>query len=161
MPLPESPRGSTSTHNLRTNLSGLLEYKYSPETPKKLPAREAMFRGFMREDGRVGIRNEIWIINTVGCVNRISEKIASIANGRFSGRVDGVYTFAHPYGCSQLGDDHTRTQAILKNMVNHPNAGGVLVLGLGCENNNIPEFKKVLGDWNENRVKFLNVRRGR
>ena len=145
------------THNLRTNLSGLLDYEYRPEPVPVLPKKEGMFRGFVRENGRVGIRNEIWIVNTVGCVNKIAEKIAKIATDRYPGRVDGVFTFVHPYGCSQLGGDHTHTQDVLKNMVNHRNAGGVLVLGLGCENNNIPEFKKVLGTWDDNRVKFLNT----
>lgn len=155
------PGQHVHTHNLRTNLSGLLEYRYMPELPAKLPAKEATFRGFVREDGRVGTRNEVWIVNTVGCVNKIAERIAGIANERHSGngpdQVDGVYTFVHPYGCSQLGDDHTHTQGMLKNMVRHPNVGGVLVLGLGCENNNITEFKKVLGSWDESRVKFLSV----
>ena len=146
------------THNLRTNLRGLLEYKYQPEeNASHLPKKQGAFRGFVRKDGLVGIRNEIWIVNTVGCVNKIAERIAKIANEQWSRRVDGIFTFVHPYGCSQLGDDHTHTQDVLANMVRHPNAGGVLVLGLGCENNNIPEFKQVLGKWDDNRVKFLNA----
>jgi len=155
------PGQHVHTQNLRTNLSGILDYEYRPEPVPALPKKEGTFRGFVREDGRVGIRNEIWIVNTVGCVNKIAERIAKIANDRYSvngsGRVDGVFTFVHPYGCSQLGGDHVHTQNVLKNMVNHPNASGVLVLGLGCENNNIPEFKKVLGNWDDNRVKFLNT----
>ena len=145
------------THNLHTNLHGLLEYEYQPETMAALPRKQGTFPGYVRSDGLVGIRNEIWIVNTVGCVNKIAEKIVRLANERNNGRVDGIYTFVHPFGCSQLGDDHGFTQSILKNMVNHPNAAGVLVLGLGCENNNIPEFKQILGDWDDERVKFLNT----
>jgi len=145
------------THNLRTNLRGLLEYEYKPEEFVPLPKQLGTFCGYVRSDGRVGIRNEIWIVNTVGCVNKIAERIVKIANERFKGRTDGIFTFVHPFGCSQLGDDHGFTQDVLKNMVGHPNAAGVLVLGLGCENNNIPEFKEVLGSWDDERVKFLNA----
>ena len=102
--------------------------------------------GYVRENGDVGIRNEIWIVNTVGCVNKVAERIAAAT---------GAFHFPHPFGCSQLGDDQEITQKILKGMVNHPNAAGVLVLGLGCENNNVEVFKKVLGETNPKRVKFL------
>ena len=136
------------TENVKTGLSDILEYEYNPklsetEKPEKIPT----FMGYRRENGDVGIRNEIWIINTVGCVNKTA-KILSEKTGAFC--------FEHPYGCSQLGDDHKTTQKILAGLVKHPNAGGVLVLGLGCENNNIGEFKKVLGEVNPKRVKFLN-----
>ena len=137
------------THNVKTNLSGNLEYAYEPkfyDTPA-VPT-DRTFMGYVRENGDVGIRNEIWIVNTVGCVNKISQKLAELTGARY---------FPHPFGCSQLGDDQTITQKILRGMVNHPNAAGVLVLGLGCENNNIDVFKKVLGDYNPNRVKFLNT----
>ena len=155
---PIQPGEHVHTHNLKTNLSGLLEYTYDP-TPasQNVQAPQATFQGYVRKDNQVGIRNEIWIINTVGCVNKIAEKIAVEANRRHTGRVDGVYTFVHPYGCSQLGDDHVYTQSILKNLANHPNAAGVLVLGLGCENNHIEEFKQVLGKWDDDRLKFLNT----
>jgi len=145
------------THNLRTNLRGLLEYDYQPEAAAVLPHKQGTFPGYVRSNGLVGIRNEIWIINTVGCVNKIAERIVKQAEKRNNGRVDGIYTYVHPFGCSQLGDDHGFTQDILKNMVKHPNAAGVLVLGLGCENNNIPEFKQTLGEWDKERVKFLNA----
>lgn len=137
------------THNVKTNLSGNLEYTYEPkfyDTPAEPTDRT--FTGYVRENGDVGIRNEIWIVNTVGCVNKISQKLAELTGARY---------FPHPFGCSQLGDDQTVTQKILRGMVNHPNAAGVLVLGLGCENNNIDVFKKVLGDYNPDRVKFLNT----
>ena len=137
------------TQNVKTNLNDKLEYKYEPEfydIPKV--SSDLTFMGYVREDGSVGIRNEIWIINTVGCVNKVAEKLASIT---------GAYFFPHPFGCSQLGEDQGITQKILKGLVCHPNAGGVLVLGLGCENNNIKVFKTILGDYNPNRVKFLNT----
>ena len=136
------------THNVKTNLSGNLEYSYEPkfyDTPA-VPT-DRTFMGYVRENGDVGIRNEIWIVNTVGCVNKIAQKIAERTGAKY---------FPHPFGCSQLGDDQTITQLILRGMVNHPNAAGVLVLGLGCENNNIDVFKKVLGEYNPERVKFLN-----
>ena len=137
------------THNVKTNLSGNLEYTYEPVF-YDIPAEEQgrTFMGYVRENGDVGIRNEIWIVNTVGCVNKSSQRIAELTGARY---------FPHPFGCSQLGDDQTTTQLILRGMVNHPNAAGVLVLGLGCENNNIEVFKKVLGDYNPERVKFLNT----
>lgn len=136
------------SHNVKTNLSGNLEYVYEPvELNSKKIKTDKTFLGYIRENGDVGIRNEIWIINTVGCVNKVAKKIAELT---------GAKHFEHPFGCSQLGGDHKTTQLILKGLVNHPNAAGVLVLGLGCENNNIPEFKKVLGEYNEKRVKFLN-----
>ena len=136
------------THNVKTNLSGNLEYTYNYKDYGIEPvACERTFMGYVRPDGNVGIRNEIWIVNTVGCVNKVAQKLAEKTGARY---------FTHPFGCSQLGEDQTVTQLILKGMVNHPNAAGVLVLGLGCENNNISEFKKVLGEYNPDRVKFLN-----
>ena len=142
-------------HNLKTNLSGMLDYMYEPTEIPVLPATSGTFMGYKRADGSVGIRNEIWIVNTVGCVNKPAERIAAEANRRFAGRTDGVFTFVHPYGCSQLGDDHVHTQEVLAGLVKHPNAAGVLVLGLGCENNTIKSFREILGEVDENRVKFL------
>ena len=136
------------THNIITNLRGNLEYTYNyKDYGIEYNPSDRTFMGYVREDGTVGIRNEIWIVNTVGCVNKIAQKLAEKTGARY---------FSHPFGCSQLGDDQSVTQLILKGMVNHPNAAGVLVLGLGCENNNIDVFKSVLGTYNENRVKFLN-----
>ena len=137
------------THNVKTNLKGNLEYTYEPvfyDIDEESQGRT--FMGYVRDNGDVGIRNEIWIVNTVGCVNKVSEQLAKLTGARF---------FPHPFGCSQLGDDQSITQKILCGMVNHPNAAGVLVLGLGCENNNIEVFKKVLGEWDDARVKFLNT----
>lgn len=136
------------THNLKTNLSGEIEYKYNyADYGVKRHGSDITFDGYVRANGDVGIRNEIWIVNTVGCVNKIAQKLAEKTGARY---------FPHPFGCSQLGGDQRTTQLILRGMVNHSNAGGVLVLGLGCENNNISVFKEVLGDYDENRVKFLN-----
>ena len=137
------------SHKMKTNLSGNIEYEYNPQyTPITHIDCDKTFMGYVRENGDVGIRNEIWIINTVGCVNKLAKKLADMT---------GAICFEHPFGCSQLGDDQKTTQLILKGLVNHPNAAGVLVLGLGCENNNIAEFKKVLGKYNADRVKFMNA----
>ncbi|MBQ9860123.1 MAG: altronate dehydratase [Clostridia bacterium] len=136
------------THNVKTNLAGNLEYTYSYKDYGIQPVDSALtFMGYRRENGDVGIRNEVWIVNTVGCVNKIAERLSALTGAR---------SFPHPFGCSQLGDDQRTTQLILRGMVNHPNAGGVLVLGLGCENNNIALFKEILGEYDPKRVKFLN-----
>lgn len=136
------------THNLKTNLSEKLSYTYEPVSYELSKMPEYTINAYVRENGEIGIRNDIWIINTVGCVNKIAEKLSALT---------GALCFTHPYGCSQLGDDHKVTQQILKGLIMHPNAGGALVLGLGCENNNIATFREMLGPVNENRVKFLNA----
>ena len=136
------------THNVKTNLGANLEYTYDyKDYGIKNVDTDLCFDGYVRENGEVGIRNEIWIITTVGCVNKVAERIAALT---------GAKHFPHPYGCSQLGDDQGVTQKILCGMINHPNAAGVLVLGLGCENNNISEMKAALGVYDPRRVKFLN-----
>lgn len=145
-------------HNMKTNLGELLEYHYEPVKQVIQPADDRMtFQGYRRPDGKVGVRNEIWIIPTVSCVNRNIQLIAQQSEKLIQGKeqVDGVFAITHPYGCSQLGEDHQHTQRILADLVNHPNAGGVLVVGLGCENNHMEAFKKILGDYNSERVKFL------
>lgn len=142
-------------HNTKTNLSSTLEYTYNQKLKDIPVTRKDTFMGYVRKNGEVGIRNEVWIVNTVGCVNGVSNAIVKEANAKFGDKVDGIYNFVHPYGCSQLGEDHENTQKLLKGMVNHPNAAAVLVLSLGCENNNIDEFKKVLGEWDDERVKFF------
>ena len=137
------------THNMKTNLSDCLEYEFSGDfAPMERVKTERTFLGYVRENGDVGIRNEVWIINTVGCVNKVAKRLAELT---------GAYHFEHPYGCSQLGDDHNMTAKILAALVHHPNAAGVLVLGLGCENNNIAEFKKSIGEYDARRVRFLNI----
>lgn len=142
-------------HNIKTALGDLLEYTYEPVKTDVTKTAEATFLGYNRADGRVGVRNEVWVIPTVGCVNNIATAMAGAANGRIKGSVDEVVAFPHPYGCSQMGDDQEHTRTILADLINHPNAGGVLVLGLGCENSNIGELKKYIGNYDENRVKFL------
>ena len=134
------------SHNVKTNLGDNMEYVFEPEYYEQPQAEERFFMGYEREDGSVGIRNDVWIVNTVGCVNNSAKLIAKETGAKY---------FPHPFGCSQLGDDQSVTQKILRGMIHHPNAGGVLVLGLGCENNNIDEMKKILGDVNEKRVRFL------
>lgn len=136
------------TDNIRTALGEKLEYIYAPDFCDIPPQKPAEIMAYVRENGDVGIRNDIWIIPTVGCVNGAARRLAEAT---------GAAALTHPYGCSQLGGDHATTQKILRGLVNHPNAAGVLVLGLGCENNNIAEFKKVLGEYNPKRVKFLNA----
>lgn len=144
------------THNVRTALEESGEYEYHPVPLWTPPEDEKRtFMGYLRKDGRAGVRNEIWIIPTVGCVNSIAQQIERAAQRYAGGAVGGVFAYSHPYGCSQLGGDHLNTQKILADLVRHPNAAGVLVLGLGCENNNIPAFREVLGEADESRVKFL------
>ena len=143
------------THNLKTRLSGQLDYSYKPESAPSNHLPDGSFMGFKRQDGKVGIRNEIWIVPTVGCVNSIGGIIASRAQNMIRGSVQGVYCFPHPYGCSQLGDDHENTKKALCGLIRHPNAGGVLVLGLGCEENGIDGMRELLGEIDESRVKFL------
>jgi len=152
-----APGQHVHTHNVATNLAGTLEYKYRPVQCAIPRSREGFFSGYRRADGKVGVRNEIWIIPTVGCVNATAENLARAAMARLPQEVDGVYAFTHPYGCSQMGDDHARTQRLLAAMVRHPNAAGVLMLSLGCENNHAEAFKAVLGQWDDDRVKFLTT----
>ena len=149
------------THDVKTNLEGILDYKYQPDTAdiqnkiEKMGSQSRTFKGFVRKNGKVGIRNEVWIIPTVGCVNNIATALAKEANKYVEGSVDEVVAFTHNYGCSQTGDDQEHTRIILSDIIKHPNAGGVLVLGLGCENSNIDVLKPYLGDIDEDRIKFL------
>ncbi|WP_085523763.1 UxaA family hydrolase [Tuberibacillus sp. Marseille-P3662] len=148
------------SHNMKTKLEGLLDYEYQPSSDKAAtynPVENRTFKGYIRDNGEVGIRNEIWIVNTVGCINKTAELLAKMGQSTYdtSDGIDGIYNFPHPYGCSQLGDDLQNTQKILGDFVNHPNAAGVLVIGLGCENNNIKAFKEIIGHYDPDRVKFL------
>ena len=147
---------------IKTNLSGLLEYTYNPVeiSPRSSLGRDdnKTFKGFRRADGQVGIRNQIWVIPTVGCVNGICQQLAEEFRREIAGRegsVDAVVAFPHNYGCSQLGDDHENTRTILADMVHHPNAGGVLVVSLGCENNQLDAFREKVGPVDERRVKMF------
>jgi altronate hydrolase len=143
------------THNIKTGLGDLLDYNYEPNLPEEKTTQDVTFMGYNRKNGKVGVRNEIWIIPTVGCVNNVASKIAELSKGEVRENVEAVCAFPHPYGCSQMGDDQEHTRQILANLINHPNAGGVLVLGLGCENSNIDVLKGYLGDIDTDRVKFL------
>ena len=152
----EIPAGAwIHTHNVGTALGDLLEYSYEPVAAEETRTEDVTFMGFNRPDGKVGVRNEIWVIPTVGCVNNVATAIARQANAFIKGTVGEVIAFPHPYGCSQMGDDQEHTRTILADLINHPNAGGVLVLGLGCENSNIEVLKPYIGEYDENRVKFL------
>ena len=149
-------RGSwIHTHNVKTALGDLLEYTYEPIAVQEQRTEDVTFMGFNRPDGKVGVRNEIWVIPTVGCVNNVATAIATKASAFLKGSVEGVIAFPHPYGCSQMGEDQENSRRILADLINHPNAGGVLVLGLGCENSNIDVLKPYIGDYDEKRVKFL------
>lgn len=147
------------SHNMETGLEGIVDYVYSPETdtgvPKKLT--EETFSGYLRANGNAGTRNEIWVIPTVSCVNHAALQIAREADKRFGKMCDGVFALPHNAGCSQLGTDHETAQKILSSIIRHPNAGGVLVVSLGCENNNLEEFKPVLGEVDESRIKFMTA----
>jgi len=197
-----APAGTLIDHNcIKTNLEGLLEYKYEPvddghavaqavstsdafrasrsshrcaslavppltcprvDRPLGVDTAWATFSGFRRADGQVGVRNQIWIIPTVGCVNGIcgtlAERFKEEIRGR-EGSVDAVVAFPHNYGCSQLGDDHANTRTILADMVHHPNAGGVLIVSLGCENNQLDAFMELVGEVDGRRVKTMTVQK--
>lgn len=143
------PKGAhVHTHNVKSNLSGTGEWRYKPAPIQVLPPKEAVFQGYVRANGDVGIRNELWIVPTVGCVNGIAKTLAEKT---------GAKALTHPYGCSQLGDDLSVTQKMLCGLIRHPNAGGVLVLGLGCENNTMDTMKALLSDCDPRRVRFLNT----
>lgn len=142
---------------LKTSLEGIQSYVYQPvKTELTIPADGRTFQGYRRKNGLYGIRNEIWILPTVGCVNGVANRLAERLQKETGGKgVDAIRAFPHNYGCSQLGDDHENTRKILRNMVLHPNAGGVLVVGLGCENNQPAAFREFLGDYDTERVRFL------
>ena len=148
-------------HNISTNLSGKLDYSdiNIQETLSNYHIdcnNERIFNGYVRKDGQVGIRNEIWVIPTVGCVNGIVKQIVDHLNAETNAEgVDGIFGFPHNYGCSQLGDDHENTRRILRDMVHHPNAGGILVVGLGCENNSPHLFEEFCGSYDHDRIKFM------
>lgn len=150
-----APGDWVHTHNMATDLSGELEYSYHPNVhaPTPLPART--FRGYRRKNGKVGVRNEIWIIPTVGCVSDVAKALARENQDLVTGSIDGLYAFPHPFGCSQTGTDHAQTRKLLAALAKHPNAASVLVLSLGCENLTREQFLEELGDFDPDRVKFL------
>ena len=160
-------------NNLKTNLSGTLEYTYNPVNERlTIPYENRTFKGYVRKNGDVGVRNEIWIVPTVGCVNGIAERLAeqlrkeighesnlSPLTSHLSPQIDSVYAWHHNYGCSQLSEDHENTRKVLRDICLHPNAGGVLVLSLGCENNQPEDFMALLGDYDKERVRLLVTQR--
>lgn len=144
-------------NNLKTNLSGSLSYEYSPVNEKLSIQNENLtFKGYQRKNGEVGIRNEIWVLPTVGCVNGIAEKLVELlkAETHCEG-IDAIHAWHHNYGCSQLSGDHENTRKVLRDIVLHPNAGAVLILSLGCENNQPDQFMELLGDYDQERIKLL------
>lgn len=148
-------------NNLKTNLSGKLTYEYKPVNEKlQIENKNLKFNGYIRANGEIGIRNEIWIVPTVGCVNGIAEKLANrlTEETKLAG-IDAIHAWHHNYGCSQLSEDHENTRKVLRDIVLHPNAGAVLVLSLGCENNQPDQFEKLLGDYDKSRIKFLVVQK--
>ncbi len=152
---PVSAGAWVHTHNLRTGLGDVLTYTYDRQCTPVTPSEPVFFQGYRRADGKVGVRNNIWIIPTVGCVNNVAAAIERQAQVYLTEQIDEISAFPHPYGCSQMGDDQEHTRQILADLIRHPNAGGVLVLGLGCENSNIEELKKYIGSYDPQRVRFL------
>lgn len=148
-------------NNIQTNLSGTLEYEYHPAIkPLSIEQEDRTFKGFMRKNGEVGIRNEIWIVPTVGCVNGIAERLARQLEQETQLKgIDAIHAWHHNYGCSQLGDDHENTRKVLRDICLHPNAGAVLVLSLGCENNQPEDFMKMLGNYDRERIQLLVTQR--
>ncbi len=147
--------GHVHTNNLHTLLSGALEYEYKPTHPVQQKREPVTFMGYPRAVGRPGIRNELWIIPTVGCVNDIANALAKAAQRLVGRGVEGVYAFTHPYGCSQMGGDQDNTRQVLADLATHPNAGGVLLLGLGCENSGIDQILPHMGEYDQSRVRTL------
>lgn len=148
-------------NNLQTNLSGTLEYEYHPAIKSlSIEQEDRCFKGFVRKNGEVGIRNEIWIVPTVGCVNGIAERLARLLEQETQLKdIDAIHAWHHNYGCSQLGDDHENTRKVLRDICLHPNTGGVLVLSLGCENNQPEDFMKMLGGYDSERIQLLVTQR--
>ena len=154
--------------NIKTNLDGLQEYSYQPSEAADrmdngrwtMDNSEWTFKGYRRKNGDVGIRNEIWIVPTVGCVNGIASQLANMLQKETQNNgIDAIVAYPHNYGCSQLGDDHENTRKILRDIVLHPNAGAVLIVGLGCENNQVNAFKEFLGEYNTDRIRFIETQK--
>lgn len=147
------------THNLHTNLNDIIEYEYNPVDIENNIKTESdiFFDGYKRPDGRVGTRNEVWIIPTVGCVNNTAKILENMASKKYGNRCDGIFAYTHNMGCSQTGNDQFITQKLLSGIIRNPNTGGVLVISLGCENNNLEVFKPFLNDIDENKIRFLTT----
>ena len=151
------PGEHVHTQNVATNLDDVIEYKYEPNYPKVLGYKsDRTVDVYERKSGEYGIRNELWIVQTVGCVSGMARDMIEQFKAKYdTSEIDGIYTFQHPFGCSQMGGDLELTRKLLQDMVKHPNAGGVLVVGLGCEENQIDKFKETLGEYDEDRTEFL------
>ena len=147
--------------NLKTNLSGTLEYTYQPVDERlNIKKENRTFKGYVRKNGDVGVRNEIWVVPTVGCVNGIAERLVKELQRETGGEgIDSIYAWHHNYGCSQLSEDHENTRKVLRDICLHPNAGAVLVLSLGCENNQPEDFMQMLGDYDKQRIRLLVTQR--
>ncbi len=148
------------THNLATNLGKKMSYSYHPTLTEIKTNGKSTFKGFVRENGEVGIRNEIWIIPTVGCMNSVATAIAQKAKPMLKGTVGDVVAFLHPYGCSQMGEDQSNTKKVLAGLAKHPNVGGALLLGLGCENCPTESIVTYLGDFDSKKIRFLTAQHG-
>lgn len=144
-------------HNLNTNLKDIIDYEYNPinNIENNKIDSDIFFDGYKREDGRVGTRNEVWIIPTVGCVNNTVKILENMASKKYGNRCDGIFAYTHNMGCSQTGNDQIITQKLLSGIIKNPNAGGVLIVSLGCENNNLEVFKPFLKGIDENKIRFL------
>jgi altronate hydrolase len=154
-----APGEHVHTHNLATALTSHEDYRYSGHPAglaAQSPAEGRTFLGYPRRDGRVGTRNELWVLSTVGCVAHTAKRIAEVAGQRLRGRVDGVHALTHPFGCSQLGDDLLHTRRILASLAAHPNAGAVLIVGLGCESNQLPALLQA-ANLDPSRVRSFNA----
>lgn len=148
-------------NNLKTNLSGTLTYEYHPVNDSlDIKKENHTFKGYVRKNGEVGVRNEIWVVPTVGCVNGIAERLVDMLKKETNLEgIDAIHAWHHNYGCSQLSEDHENTRKVLRDIVLHPNAGAVLVVGLGCENNQPDKFEELLGDYDKDRIKFMVVQK--
>ena len=148
-------------NNLKTNLSGTLTYEYHPVNDSlDIKKDNHTFKGYVRKNGEVGVRNEIWVVPTVGCVNGIAERLVNMLKKETNLEgIDAIHAWHHNYGCSQLSEDHENTRKVLRDIVLHPNAGAVLVVGLGCENNQPDKFEELLGDYDKDRIKFMVVQK--
>ena len=148
-------------NNLKTNLSGTLTYEYHPVNDSlDIKKDNHTFKGYVRKNGEVGVRNEIWVVPTVGCVNGIAERLVDMLKKETNLEgIDAIHAWHHNYGCSQLSEDHENTCKVLRDIVLHPNAGAVLVVGLGCENNQPDKFEELLGDYDKDRIKFMVVQK--
>jgi altronate hydrolase len=113
------------------------------------------FEGYLREDGRAGTRNYLAVVAASNCAAHTAEQIAaSFANESLPANVDGVVAFPHGEGCGHsIGPDTRQLQRTLAGVLDHPNVSAAVILGLGCEVNqidhylgpNAPQSKRLVG----------------